>query len=69
MKGDRLYWQVQESTSSPTGVGNRRKVLREFGMSSRIKPKRNTYHFNEGNRAQFGRSVEREKGSYVMFWN
>ena len=32
----------------------------EFGMSRRIKAKRNMcVHFNEGNLAQFGRSAEK----------
>ena len=26
--GDLLYWQVQGSTSSPTGIGTRQRVLR-----------------------------------------
>ena len=31
----------------------------EFGMSRRIKPKRNICaHFNEGNLAQFGRKIK-----------
>ena len=25
--GDRLHWRVQESTSSPTGVGSKRNVF------------------------------------------
>ena len=42
--GDRLHWRVQGSTSSPTGVGSRWRVVwgvMEFGMTRRIKPKRN----------------------------
>ena len=42
--GGALHWPVQGSTSSPTGISNRRRVVwgvMEFGMSRRIKPKRN----------------------------
>ena len=40
--GSKGYWQVQKSTSSPTRVGNRRRVfwgVMEFGMSRRTKSK------------------------------
>ena len=46
--GNYLHWRVQGSTSSPTGIGNRRRVFRdvmEFGMSRTIKPKRNMCAF------------------------
>ena len=42
VKGDHLHWRVQGSTSSPTRVGSRWRVVWgviEFGMSCRIKPK------------------------------
>ena len=38
---DRLHWRVQGSTSSPTGIGSKRRVFRgvmEFGMSRRNVP-------------------------------
>ena len=40
--GDCLHWQVQGSTSSPTAIGSRWRVVwgvMKFGMSRRIKPK------------------------------
>ena len=42
VRGDRLHWRVQVSTSSPTGIGIRLRVVlgvMEFVMSRRIKPK------------------------------
>ena len=42
VRGDCLHWWVQGSTSSPTGIGSRQRVVwgvMEFGMSRRIKPK------------------------------
>ena len=42
VRGDRLHWRVQRSTSNPTGIGSRRSVVwgvMEFGMFRRITPR------------------------------
>ena len=57
MRGNRLHWQVLGSICSPTGVGNRRRILWNY----RIKPKQICAHFSEENWAQFGRSVESKR--------
>ena len=47
-RGDRLHWWVQGSTSSPTRIGSRRRVVwgvMEFRMSRRIKAKGNMCAF------------------------
>ena len=45
----RLHWRVQESRSSPTKVGSRQREggydVMEFGMSRRIKSKKNMCTF------------------------
>ena len=54
--GGRLNWRVQESASSPTGVGSRRRNLEcPVGLSQR----EICAHFNEGNLALFRRSAEK----------
>ena len=54
---DRLHWRIQGSTSSPTGINSRRRVV--CGLSQR----EICAYFNEGNLAQFGRSAEK----YVLW--
>ena len=61
VRKDRLHWRVQDSTSSPTVVGSRRRVFEVLwnlecpvGLSQR----EIGVHFNDRNLAQFGRSAE-----------
>ena len=61
VRGDHLHWWLQGSTSSPTGIGSRRRVVwgvMEFGLSRRIKSKEKYVHISiKEIFAQFGRSA------------
>ena len=60
-EGDPLHWRVQESTSSPTMVGSRRRVFRKLECPMRLSQKEICVHFSEGNWSQFGWSAKKVK--------
>ena len=69
VRGDRLHWRAQGSTSSPTGISSRRRVVSgvmEFEMSRRIKPKRNMCATKEIWRNLDGPLKNKELWSYVV---
>ena len=58
VRGDRLHWRVQGSTSSPTGIGSK-EVLWNLEYPVGLSQREICAHFNEGNLAQFRRSAEK----------
>ena len=62
-EGDRLHWRVQESTSSPTGIGSRQRVFEVLW-----KPKEKYVHISmkEVWRNLDNQSKNKELWSYVV---